>query len=51
MTKVNVEETIGGKRRAVFHLELPSKHRRVSKNEGVSFYSMVEADVQPRQSQ
>ena len=50
MTKVQVEGKVGGKRRGVAHLELPSKHRQVFEDEGVSFYSMVEADVQPHQS-
>ncbi|KAL0014215.1 hypothetical protein SO802_001284 [Lithocarpus litseifolius] len=40
-----------GKRKGESHLELPSKHQRVSKDEGESTYSMVEAEVQPRQSQ
>ena len=50
MTEVQVEGKVGGKRRGVAHAELPSKHRRVSEDEGVSYYSMVETDVQPRQS-
>ena len=45
MTKVQVEGEVGGKRRGVAHLELPSKHRWVFEDEGVSYYSMVEADV------
>ncbi|KAL0008578.1 hypothetical protein SO802_010080 [Lithocarpus litseifolius] len=40
-----------GKRKGESHLELPSKHQRVSKDEGESNYSMVEAEVQPCQSQ
>ncbi|KAK9989616.1 hypothetical protein SO802_029855 [Lithocarpus litseifolius] len=39
------------KRRGVYHLELPSKRRLVSKDDGVVTISMVEAAQQPRQLQ
>nr|POF23019.1 hypothetical protein CFP56_15504 [Quercus suber] len=41
----------GRKRKEESLLVLPSKHQRVSTDEGESNYSMVEAEVQPRQSQ
>ena len=50
MIEVQVEGKVGGKRRGVAHPKLPSKYRRVSEDEGVSYYSMVEADVQLHQS-
>ena len=37
VTEVQVEGKLGGKRRGVAHSELPSKHKRVSKDEGVLF--------------
>ena len=42
---------ICGKRNGNDHLELPSKRRLVSKDDGVSSNSMVEAKHQPCQSQ
>ena len=42
---------ICGKRSGDVHLELPSKHRRVSKDESDKLFSMVEADAQPCQTQ
>ena len=50
VTEVQVEGKLGGKRRGVAHPELPSKHRQVSEDEGVSYLSMVEDGAQPHQS-
>ena len=47
---MQVEGKLGGKRRGVAHPELPSKHRQVSEDEGVSYFSMVEDGAQPHQS-
>ena len=49
--KNNAEKIIGGKRYGEDHLELPGKQRLVSKDDGSSSFSMVEAVNQPRQSQ
>ena len=49
--KYNAEKIIGGKRCGEDHLELPGKRRLVSKDDGSSSFSMVEAVCQPRQSQ
>jgi len=38
------------KRSGDVHLELPCKHRRVSKDESDKLFSMVEAVYQPRQT-
>ena len=45
------EKIVGGKRRGEDHLELPGKRRLVSKDDGSSSFSMVEAVSQPRESQ
>ena len=45
------EKIVGGKRCGEDHLELPGKHRLVSKDDGSSSFSMVEVVYQPRQSQ
>ena len=45
------EKIAGGKRRGEDHLELPGKRRLVSKDDGSSSFSMVEAVSQPRQLQ
>ena len=45
------EKIVGGKRRGEDYLELPGKRRLVSKDDGSSSFSMVEAIYQPRQSQ
>ena len=45
------EKIVGGKRRGEDHLELPGKRRMVSKDDGSSSFSMVEAVSQPRQLQ
>ena len=50
VTEVQVEGKLGGKRRGVAHPELPSKHRRVSEDEVVSYFSMVETGAQLHQS-
>ena len=44
------EGKLGAKRKGVAHPELPSKHRRVSEDEGMPYFSMVEAGAQPHQS-
>ena len=46
-----VENKNCGKWKGESHLELPSKHQRVSKDEGDLIYSMMEAGNQPCQSQ
>ena len=48
--KNNAEKIIGGKRYGEDHLELPGKRRLVSKDDGSSSFSMVEAVYQPHQS-
>ena len=45
------EKIVGGKRRGEDHLELPGKRKLVSKDDGSSSFSTVEAVSQPRQSQ
>ena len=45
------EKLVCGKRGRQDHLELPSKRRLVSKDDGSSSFSMVEAVCHPRQSQ
>ena len=42
---------ICGKRSGDVHLELPCKHRRVSKDESDKLFSMVKANTQPCQTQ
>ena len=49
--KLETGKKIYGKRSGDVHLELPSKHRWVSKDESDNLYSMVEVDDQSRQSQ
>ena len=49
--KLEAGKKICGKRRGDVHLKLPSKHKRVSKDDSDNLYSMVEADDQPHQSQ
>ena len=49
--KYNAEKIIGGKRCGEDHLELLSKRRLVSKDDGSSSFSMVEVVCQPCQSQ
>ena len=52
MVKNNkAEKLVCGKRGGEDHLELPSKRRLVSKDDGRSSFSVVEAVCQPRQSQ
>ena len=51
MVKKNGEtKSVCGKRGGEDHLELPGKSRLVSKDDGSSSFSMVEAMRQPRQS-
>ena len=50
VTEVQVEGKLGGKRRGVAHPELPSKHRRLSEDEVISYFSMVETGAQLHQS-
>ena len=45
-----VEKVVCGKRGGEDHPQLPSKDRLVSKDDGSSSFSMVEAMCQPRQS-
>ena len=45
------EKIVCGKRGGEDHLELRGKRRLVSKDDGSSSFSMVEAVCQPRQSQ
>ena len=46
-----VDKIVCGKKGGEDHLELPGKRRLVSKDDGSSSFSMVEAVCQPRQSQ
>ena len=46
---MQVEGKLGGKRRGVAHLELPSKHWWDFEDEGESYFSMVEVGAQPHQ--
>ena len=43
MDRLAVENKNCGKQKGESHLELPSKHQRVSKDEGESIYSMMKA--------